>query len=507
MTEPINELSSPSMLGSIIKQVQHHQNGGAVFRFPHSVDSIKILETHISWIVLTGNFAYKLKKPVQFDFVDYSDVRKRQTYCHREIELNRRYAPEIYLDVCPIYNIDGAIVFGEVKDKLGDNLPIDYAVKMREFPQSSIAANALPKSENRLQLIERFGHFIAGFHEKAERTELTSPDVDPENLYLSCRQNFESLQHYAFGNDAIRQIDQLHSWTESQLQRLKPAMERRLENGFVRRCHGDLHLSNIILVDDKLVPFDGIEFNPQFYWIDVFSEVAFVVMDLAANGFPELAWRFLNSYIESTGDTEDLEILTFYLVYRAMVRAKITAMQLESGCDNTLKKLHQYLDSAHSFAFQSPPQLTITFGFSGSGKSTAAMNWIDSKGGIRLRSDVARSNIPTEHRYDKASIDGVYSKIYEMAKNILEAGYSVVVDATFLQKQHRDRFLILSNGVGVKFNILKCDAQPDELARRIQNRKDDPSEATLEVLENQIKNHDPLTEAENRFIVPHDSAP
>ncbi len=501
MKHSTDDTISHSVIESIIHQVQQNQDGQRVFRFPHPVESLRIIETHISWIILTGQFAYKLKKPVRFDFVDYSDLSKRQTYCHREIELNRRYAPEIYLDVCPVYKIDGLLVFGEVKGKRENVRPVEYAVKMREFPQASIAGVALPNSKNGKQLVEKFGCFLADFHAKTDRADPSWSVVDPKNHILACRQNFEALQGYAFGNDATRQIDELHCWTELQRKELELLMKQRLDDGFVRRCHGDLHLANIILTDDKLVPFDGIEFNPQFHWIDVFSEVAFVVMDLFAHGLDDLGWRFLNAYLDATGNINNLELLKFYLVYRALVRAKITVMQMESGCDQSLKTLHQYLDTAHHCAFQSAPQLTITFGFSGSGKSTEALKLIDSAGGIRIRSDLVRTPMPAETRYNEESIDDVYSKLLNMARSILSAGYSVVVDATFLRKKHRDAFHELSNEMDVEFRILKCHAEYDELARRIQSRQNDPSEATLDVLRKQVAEHEPLNESEQRFVI------
>ena len=501
MKNSIDETTYHSAVESMIHQAQQNQGEKHVFQFAHPVALLKIIETHISWIILTGQFAYKLKKPVRFDFVDYSDVSKRQTYCHREIDLNRRYAPEIYLDVCPIYKIDGRLIFGEVKDKTQNIQPVEYAVKMREFPQNCIAAAALSTSKNSNQLVENFGRFLADFHATADRADPSWSVVKPENVIHACRQNFDALQGYAFGNVATGQIDALHCWTEQQRTESELLMKQRLNYGFVRRCHGDLHLANIIIADNKLIPFDGIEFNPQFHWIDVFSEVAFVVMDLFAHGLENLGWRFLNAYFDATGHIQNIELLKFYLVYRALVRAKITVMQMESGCDQSLQTLHQYLDTANRCAFQVSSKLTITFGFSGSGKSTEALKLIDSDGGIRIRSDVVRKAMPADIRYNEQSINGVYSKLLDMAKSILTAGYSVVVDATFLQKRHRDDFQDLANDMQVEFRILKCQAEFEELAGRIQTRQNDPSEATLKVLKKQIAEHEPLNESEQRFVI------
>lgn len=496
-----DESTYHSTVESTIHQVQQNQDAKHAFQFAHAVESLKIIETHISWIILTGQFAYKVKKPVRFDFVDYSDVSKRQTYCHREINLNRRYAPEIYLDVCPIYKIDGRLIFGDIKHKTRNIQPVEYAVKMREFPQNCIAAAALSTSENRKQLVENFGRFLADFHATADRAEPSWSVVKPENLIHACRQNFDALQGYAFGNVATGQIDELHCWTEQHRKASESLMKQRLDDGFVRRCHGDLHLANIIIADNKLVPFDGIEFNPQFHWIDVFSEVAFVVMDLFAHGLDDLGWRFLNAYFDATGQIQNIALLKFYLVYRALVRAKITVIQMESGCDQSLQTLHQYLDTAHQCAFQVSPKLTITFGFSGSGKSTDALKLIDYDGGIRIRSDVVRKAMPTDTRYNEQSINDVYSKLLDMAKSILTAGYSVVVDATFLQKRHRDEFEELANDMRVEYRILKCQARFEELTRRIQTRRNDPSEATLKILRKQIAEHEPLNESEQRFVI------
>jgi aminoglycoside phosphotransferase family enzyme/predicted kinase len=488
--------------------------------FPHEVTVPKLLETHISWVILTGPFAYKIKKPVKFDFVDYSSLELRKKYCLQEIELNRRFAPEIYLDVVPIIKTGDAILVGskaveETGNELGE--PIEYAVKMREFSQDAIVAARLQNPELTSEVVDQFGSYVAQFHDSIERANPTIECVQAECIAKDALENFATVRD-AFQDEIRSQtLDRLERWTVDQLEILRPKFEQRLHAGHVRRCHGDMHLKNIVQREGQLSAFDGIEFNEEFQWIDVLSEIAFPVMDFIARGRPDLGWRLLNAYLESTGDYVALDVLRFYLVYRALVRAKVTWLnpanrslearekyQVEGSTDDWAGPWDKYLAAAHYFAFELRPKLAITHGFSGSGKSTVALQVMENEGWVRLRSDVERQRLAKQFKakdsYSSAMTDWVYAHLGELARAAIEAGLPVIVDATFLNLKRRAQFESMARDLNLEFQIITCDAPFNELCRRLRERGPDPSEATVDVLKRQMETHDPLTTDELQYV-------
>lgn len=503
--------------------------------YPHEVSDIRIHETHISWVILTGPFAYKIKKPVVFDFVDYSTLERRKAFCEKELELNRRFAPNLYLGVVPIFEFDSKLVVG---DELGvqqsggsqaekrllanqaNSHPIEYAVKMRQFRQEAIAAAMIKDGELIASDVERLGLDIAKFHESIECASLRLASVTSEKILADAIDNF-TLLNTAFENDSRHQtVQHLEKWSAGQFWCRQSLFSARLAAGKVRRCHGDMHLNNIVHWDGRLVPFDGIEFNEDFQWIDVCSEIAFPVMDFAARGRADFGWRLLNAYLEATGDYRGLSVLRFYLVYRAMVRAKVTWLNPKNRTAEVRRKYStdpshvdplagpwdKYLQAAVNFAFELKPSLSITHGFSGSGKSTVAMQEIARTGGVRIRSDVERQRLggqlQTPNRYTPEMSDRVYELLLELARAVIEAGLPVVVDATFLNRGRRQDFARLANELQVEFRIIDCAAPFEELCQRIRNRGPDPSEATIEVLKMQMQTHQPLSREELGFVTP-----
>jgi aminoglycoside phosphotransferase family enzyme/predicted kinase len=490
--------------------------------WPHPVEALQLLETHISWVILTGPFAYKIKKPVNFGFIDYETLERRREFCRLEVELNRRFAPDLYLGVVPVINRDHRLVVAdeELNEAAAGQAAIEYAVKMRQFPQSAIAAAILQQGKLTNELVEAFGCNLARLHESIESALPCVESVQPGHVADDALDNFPVLEEFFAGDVRRRTIAALKSWTQGQIPRLMPQFRERLEEARVRRCHGDMHLRNIVLLGDKLLPFDGIEFNEQLQWIDLLSELAFPVMDLAARGSSGLAWRLLNAYLEASGDYHNPELLRFYLVYRALVRAKVTCLNPANASDEERRRYttgdpaldqragswDKYLQIADRMAHPGHPCLAITHGFSGSGKSTAALRFIDAAGGIRVRSDVERQRLAarfrTRDRYSPAMTEQVYIHLRNIAERNLRAGFSVVVDATFLRQCQRRRFQELATELSVEFAILDCDAPPEELRRRILARDHDPSEATVKVLEGQMLTHEPLTTQELQFVRP-----
>lgn len=487
--------------------------------FPHPADQIELIETHISWVILSGQFAYKIKKPVDFGFVNYLSLEDRHSFCDLELTLNRRFAPSLYLDVVPILKGPTGLHFAESgRQPAEDETIVDYAVKMKQFPQDAIVAQRLELTELTPQSIETFGASVAQFHDQIERIVPTHPCAAVGNITRDATDNFQVTCEFFEGDPRIETLTALEAWTLNQLTQLGPKFAQRARDGKIRRCHGDLHLKNIIQIDDRLIAFDGIEFNESLQCVDVLAEIAFPAMDFHARGRSDLAWRLLNGYLEITGDYQDLDVLRFYLVYRAMVRAKVTCLnpanqspqvrqKYETG-DPALDALagpwDKYLKTADFFAYQLQPGLGITHGFSGSGKSTVAMSVIDRDGGVRIRSDVERHRIGNRfnlsRRYTAEVSRFVYETLLDRARCGLQAGFPIIVDATFLKRQDRESFTQLAQELGVEFSIVDCDAPYEVLCERIRTRTDDPSEADINVLNLQMKNHDPLTTDELQFL-------
>lgn len=502
--------------------------------YPHVVTNLELLETHISWVILTGPFDYKIKKPVVFDFVDYQTLDRRKAFCEREVELNQRFAKDLYVGVVPIFYSNGEFKIGNelfrsdaevekndspIRGRNCTGNAVEYAVKMRQFPQQEIAATRLLDEKLTSAAVEQLGCRIAEFHDTIECAPPTSPRGKAERILADATGNFTMLSEPFRYDQRHELLGKLEQWTLDQFEKLRPDFSRRITDGKVRRCHGDLHLKNIVQWDGRLMPFDGIEFNEDFQWIDVLSEIAFPVMDFVARGRTDLAWRMLNAYLEPTGDYAGLPVLRFYLVYRAMVRAKVTWLNPKnktgpprsqnagsSTSDDQLPgQWDKYLVAANYFAFEVKPTLSITHGFSGSGKSTIAMQVIDQEGGVRIRTDVERRRLAykfkIQDKYSPGMNDRVYACLLELAGKTINSGIPVVIDGTFLKRNRRESFERLAAELNVPYSIIDCDATFDELCRRIRNRVCDPSEATIEVLKMQMESHDLLTPKEQEFVV------
>lgn len=476
-------------------------------RYPHPADRIELIETHISWLLLAGEFVYKIKKPVDFGFVDFSSLEKRRHYCFEELRLNRRFAPELYLEVAPLCGTETDPRWG------GEGEPFEYAVKMKRFADEARLDRALARGEITLADCDRLAESIAAGHAIAEAATVESEYGWPERIQ---KQTLDTLQiaRRALPESFSRRIDELRDWCDSAIGPLIPLMRRRREQGFVRECHGDLHLENMVSLDGRIVLFDCLEFNPRLRWIDVLSDVAFVVVDLADRGRPAYAHRLLNRYLEITGDYAGLPLLPYYQVYRAIVRGAVAGMRYEQSNsespaerDALLQKAEVYLRLAQDYARTPRAGLLITYGCSGSGKSTLTQALVERLGAIRMRSDVVRrrldaADMDRETRYGADRRRRVYESMLATTHAILSAGRIAIADATFLSRRERAEFQELGERLSVPFAILSFDLPAAELrARMLRRHPDDPSEATLEVLERQLAEREKLDDRERAFAV------
>ncbi len=487
--------------------------------YGHAAERARVIETHISWILLTGDYAYKIKKPLDLGFLDFSTLDKRLYACQEEVRLNRRLAPEVYLDVVPITGTPEA---PRVK---GSGEAFEYAVRMRQFPAEATLDRLEAEGGLREQHIERIAATLARFHlENCAVAPANGPWGSAELLWKPVAQNFVQIAPYLESPGDRALLDTLHRWSEREHARLAPLMAARKQNGFVRECHGDLHLGNLAWVDGELLVFDCIEFNPELRWIDIQSEIAFCYMDLLQRGHEEWAWLFLNLWLDETGDYAGLALLRYYAVYRAMVRAKVAAIrcgQLQGAeREAALSEVRALLDLALRLTEPMRISLNITHGLSGSGKSTATRKLMQKPGAIRIRSDIERKRMAGldalarthsgigENLYVADATRQTYARLAELAGSLLDAGWPVVVDATFLARWQRDLLRAVAKARNIEFRILDFPVPVEILKARITQRARegrDASEADLAVLQHQINSEEPLDEGELRVSLNSDS--
>lgn len=483
-------------------------------RYPHPVDNVTVIETHISFVLLTGVFAYKIKKAIDLDFVDYTQLERRRFFCDEELRLNRRLAPQLYLAVLPLAGTPD-------NPSWENNEPIEYAVQMAEFPQRDLLDQALNRGELTPLHIDALADMLANFHSGAPPCAQEQPYGSPESVWRPVADNFNLLQSLPLIPHP--QLGKLQTWCDAEYQKLEAVFRERKAAGWIRECHGDLHLGNLLLFNNTPLVFDCIEFSPALRWIDIINDLAFLIMDLSAHGRPDYAWRLLNGWLEKTGDYAGLALLRFYLSYRALVRAKVAGLR---SCDPDLPLNEQqtarnwaatYLDHACRVASPAPRALLLMHGFSGSGKSRLAQLLAEHLGGICLRSDVERKRLhhlaplaasqSAIHAdlYAETVTRATYEHLAALASSVLASDYPVIIDATCLQKWQRAGLRELAQQQGIPWRILDCHAPLETLRQRVASRKSDASEATLEALERQIQEAEPLDAQERQHTISVDT--
>ncbi len=483
--------------------------------FPHVSNDWQLIETHISWVILCGDFAYKIKKALDLGFLDCTTLDSRKFYCEEEMRLNSRLAPELYLQVVPITGTS-------TQPQLGGTGPaFEYAVKMRRFPPAALLSELVDGGQLRAAHIDQLSAKISDFHLNISAATADMQFGEPQSVHAPARENFDQLRERVSNTIYLEWIERLQEWTEREYQRCNAILQQRKKLGFVRECHGDMHLGNMVMIDDMPLIFDGIEFNPDLYWIDVMSDVAFLFMDLEHHGRRDYAFRFLNGYLELTGDYAGLQVFRYYLVYRAIVRAKVASIradQQQNGVAQSasVAELEQHLQLALNNSQPQQPVLLVTHGLSGSGKSTLSARLAESMGAIRIRSDRERQRVLGKGLRDaKATAieTGVYSRsatahtyeaLEQLAEIVLDAGYSAIIDATFLTREQRQPFKALATRLVVPIRILSFQAEAEVLKQRITARQSegrDISEADLNVLAHQMGEYTGLDTDEECDVV------
>lgn len=463
-----------------------------------------IVETHISWVLLTDALAYKIKKPVQFPFVDYSSLQARLRFCEEEVRLNRRLAPSLYLGVSRICGTYRAPALE------GPGRALEHAVRMRRFPSAALWSRKIEAGTLRDEDIDALAALLADFHLQAPRAQPSAGFALPQARRGAAMAALEGVRPAATPDEHAG----LRTWLTGQADVLESLWNARRETGFVREGHGDLHLDNIVELDTGLAAFDCIEFDPALRWIDTVDDIAFPVMDLCARGRRDLAYRLLNGWLDRTGDHGALPALRFSCVYRALVRCQAERLRGPSRAGQA----GRYLETALEWTNPGVPRLCITHGLPGSGKTWQSQRLLEHRGAIRLRSDVERKRLFGLGMLDDSRAQGVdlygadstartYDRLLELARAALGAGYPVILDAAFLLRAERERARALASDMDVAFTILHCHAADSVLRERLRSRTGDASEADAAVLDRLSGVVEPLTSDELGRLEPVDPLP
>ncbi len=472
---------------------------------------VALVETHISWILLDGEHAWKVKKPVTLGFLDFARLEMRRACCEAEVRLNRRLAPEIYLDVVAIHGTPQAPRLE------GDGPPIDHAVRMRQFPAGALFSERLAAGALDVDTVERFARRLARFHREAPAADAAVPWGDAERVRADTALALDGIA--AAAPSSASWVAGMRERFEAQALRLRPVLEERKREGWIREGHGDLHLANVVVLDAQVTAFDCIEFDPGLRWIDVQNDAAFLAMDLLAHDRPDLAYRFLDVWLGELGDYGGARVLRYYLAYRALVRELVASIRRGQAGDDDGGPRYGALASRLVDARDA--RLLVTCGVSGSGKSHVSQRLLGAAGAIRLRSDLERKRLHGVGALERtrSGLDAglyaadasqrTYARLLELARVTLEAGWPTIVDATFLRASDRSRFRALAERCGVPFTILHCDAAEPVLRARIASRRlrgADPSDADESVLARQLATREALSAEERRFALEVDTA-
>jgi aminoglycoside phosphotransferase family enzyme/predicted kinase len=485
--------------------------------YPHSVAEVQRLDTHISTVLLAGDYAYKLKKPVALGFADFSTLALRRHYCEEELRLNRRTAPQLYLGLA---TVRGARDAPSVD---GTGPVLEVAVRMRRFDNALRLDRLARRGVLQTEQIDALAEAMARFHEAAAVAEADSDFGTPATVQYWPRATVAQTRVQTAGATERARLDALAAWIDHEGERLDSTFATRRAQGRVRECHGDLHLANIVLLDGVPTPFDAIEFNPALRWIDVLNDLAFAFMDLHELALPALAWRLVSRYLEHSGDYAGLALLRYTAVYRALVRARVAQIHEHQAGVAHAARVHEYrsfkehLSLAEALTQPPPPLLVALTGLSGSGKSTVALALAQALGGVQVRSDVERKRLhgldatarSNGAIYGAEATARTYDRLVQVARWALAARVPIVVDAAALLQHERRRLQALAADCGAQYALVSCEAPPAVLRARIAARAqagDDPSEATVATLEQQLQWQQPLGADERPCCVHIDTA-
>lgn len=476
--------------------------------YPHPVvEPIQLIQTHVSYVLLTGDFAYKVKKAVNFGFLDFSTLEKRHHFCEEELRLNQRGAAELYLAALPIIQEGDRFCLG------GEGEPVEYAVKMKQFSTGTLFTDLFDRGELTEALLEQLAIVLAEFHAKATTNDYIRSFGTVAQVRQSIDENYEQTVAYIGGPQTQAQFDQTREYTDRLFAEQEAIFNRRIEQDRIRECHGDVHLRNIALWHNQILLFDCIEFNEPFRFVDVMFDIAYIIMDLDARGRQDLSNRFLNAYLEQTGDWEGLLVLPLYLSRQSYVRAKVTSFLLndpsipEAVKQEAAQTAARYYQLAWEYTQPKAGQIILMSGLSGSGKSTVARQLSALTGGIQIRSDAVRKHLAgiglnqrgDDSLYSLEMTQKTYDRLLTLGTTLAQQGYTVILDAKYDRQELRQAVLEAATERQISIHILYCTAPAPILQERIQGRVGDISDATTEVLTQQQM--EPFTVAEQSIVL------
>jgi aminoglycoside phosphotransferase family enzyme/predicted kinase len=462
--------------------------------YPHPVEMpIQLVQTHVSYVLLTGEVAYKVKKPVDFGFLDYSTLAKRQHFCEEELRLNQRAAAPIYEAVLPISELAGQYELGN-----SENVT-EYVVKMRQFPQSALLSQYFKRGELTEDLLRQLAEAIARFHQSAETNDYIRAFGTVEAIRQSIDENYDQTVSFIGGPQTQQQFDATKAYTDRFFATQQALFQQRVTQNKIRACHGDLHLNNICYWQDQLLLFDCIEFNEPFRFVDVMFDIAYIVMDLTVEGREDLAAVFLSHYVEHTGDWEGLQVLPLYVSRQSYVRAKVTSFLLNDPSVSTEVKAEaestaaKYYTLAWAYVQPRRGRLLLTAGLSGAGKSTVARELSRHLGAIYIRSDAVRKHlakIPVTARgdasvYTPEMTHQTYDRLTKLGGLLASQGYQMILDAKFDRVATRQLAIAQAQQHLLPLLIVHCTAPSEVLKDRVQARQGDIADATIGVLAQQ----------------------
>lgn len=491
---------------------------------PHALaPDASCTETHISWVVLAGEQAVKFKKPLDMGFLNFSTLALRHHACLEELRINARTAPQLYQCVVAVLGSQEAPRLVPVAQLTAAQQAevIEYGVQMQRFGADQLLAQQLAAGQLETSHLSALAEQVAQLHAQAAVAPAGSDWGSPAAVRQQSQANLDALARLPLSDADRATLAALSDWTQQEGERLMPLFAQRQQDGHVREGHGDLHLGNLVLLDGTPQLFDAIEFSESLRWIDTVADGAFLVMDLHAQGRPDLAWHFLNAWLEQSGDYASLALLPWYLVYRALVRAMVAGFRLgqvqgEAAQAQVWQEVRRYMALAEQLRQPRPRWLWLAHGVSGSGKSRHSARLVAERGMVRLRADAERKRLfglaPTASSvgavpggiYTPEASQRTYQRLAQLAAQVLQAGFPVLVDATFLAQGQRAQLLAVAAQQQVPCRILAFDAPPEVLRERVQRRLakgGNPSEATLEVLEAQLAAREPLNAAEQALAV------
>jgi len=481
--------------------------------YPHKPESVQVIQTHISVVFIAGKFVYKLKKPLNLDFLDFTTLEKRRYFCEQEVKLNSRFSEGIYLGVVDIcQDLSGVNLSGK-----GET--IEVAVLMSRIPEDRIMTNMLKKDLITTDILDRLADRIAYFHSHAAGGSGIAGFGSTEVIYRNVKENFDQVFPFVG-----RTIDED---TYTQISRLSPdfidthrdLFLERMRSGFIRDCHGDLHVDHVVILDEIML-YDCIEFNDRFRYGDTAADLAFLLMDLDFQGYPAFAKHLAERYAHTSGDAELLRLLGFYQSYRAFVRGKVLGFELDepeisdAERDKAVTTAKDYFRLSLSYLKPPPPAIIIMCGLMATGKSFIAAKLAKRLGVAVLRSDEIRKDLHgverSQHRFDiyregiytANATERTYEALFNAAERSLAQGRSVILDASFMSYEHRHRAHELALGAKVRFRLIECTAPEEVVKERLKARlmqTDEPSDGRWEIFDSQKAAFQPIRSDEESY--------